>query len=981
MIRRGGLVLGSLALFLSAHGQTPATGTISGEVLNTDTQALLEGAIVQLGDASNVTTTLRGGSFTFTRVTPGRHTLTAFYTGLTGGTSVVEVTAGGDARVVLALKGGPAVMDAYTVTALPDGNAAAITQQRNALNLVHVVSMDAYGNVTDGNIGYFLQKLPGVAVKKEAGEIVGVGLRGMPPELNSVMLDGVRSSAAIAGFSPQGDRATLIDQIPSESIKEISIIKGLTPELPADSLGGAINLVTKSATDYKGRLVTLRAGFAQNIFRDTLQNKFAPNAAVTFLDAYGPGRNLGVALTASYSKTFSARDRIQGSYALANSINSQARLLDDQYDRVRSGVAAKIEYRFDRTARVWVDLSSNYFGADAERFDRSVSAINRNVADYAVVSRAAIEAGATPRTTAGAIAGIAPGFTDTLTEVFAERWNNNSNLERKRSYQRKVGVSFDKRWPEAKLTASALFNPSRYDNFLWGLDSARVAMIGLSIDSAHDLSRPRLTQTFGPSIAFGRVANYAGGRFATADYTHEEVSSVRADYERRFGAWKNPVAVKTGLNFRHQYRWNRRYTPAWDLVGPDRVQGVNPATGVSDDGLGQFLRATPGYGLFNTLYPRFDELDVYAFEKFFAASPAMFQARGTTVSYYPPKNIINETVPAGYAQAQVDFGPLNLLGGARYEATRVAAQGRLTDAFNPAELATTTKGNYSNVYPSLHARYQVRNNLVAHVSHSTGGARPRINQIIPTTTINYTANNIAVGSVTQGNPALKPQYSRNYDVSVEYYLEPSGVISAGWFHKDIKDFITTVSPSPIIGPGANNGFNGRYEGFAFVTTTNLNSATVDGWEFNYMQRFTFLPAAFKGLGAYGNYTRLLTKGSTVVPPAPNTVPNTQLTDFTPMTYNLGLTYDSSRFGARLEYHYKSRFKTGNNPNPLLVSYSSPDATVDVNFSYKVRRGVSVYVDFVNIFNESPYTYIGNTNRRQVMEVYGARLNFGFNGRF
>jgi hypothetical protein len=35
--------------------------------------------------------------------------------------------------------------------------------------------MDAYGNVADGNIGNFLQNMTGVAVTKEAGDIVASG--------------------------------------------------------------------------------------------------------------------------------------------------------------------------------------------------------------------------------------------------------------------------------------------------------------------------------------------------------------------------------------------------------------------------------------------------------------------------------------------------------------------------------------------------------------------------------------------------------------------------------------------------------------------------------------------------------------------------------------------------------------------------------------------------------------------------------------
>ena len=84
----------------------------------------------------------------------------------------------------------------------------------------------------------------------------------------SVTLDGTRTAGATTGFSPQGDRAPLIDQVPSELIKEIEITKGNTPDQSADSLGGTVNLVTKSAFDFKQRVITYRLGLNLNTYRD-----------------------------------------------------------------------------------------------------------------------------------------------------------------------------------------------------------------------------------------------------------------------------------------------------------------------------------------------------------------------------------------------------------------------------------------------------------------------------------------------------------------------------------------------------------------------------------------------------------------------------------------------------------------------------------------------------------------------------------------
>ena len=46
----------------------------------------------------------------------------------------------------------------------------------------------------------------------------------------------------------------------------------------------------------------------------------------------------------------------------------------------------------------------------------------------------------------------------------------------------------------------------------------------------------------------------------------------------------------------------------------------------------------------------------------------------------------------------------------------------------------------------------------------------------------YSYNDVTgLGQVNQANTALKPQTSENYDASIEYYLEPGGVISSAYF--------------------------------------------------------------------------------------------------------------------------------------------------------------------------------------------------------
>ena len=71
---------------------------------------------------------------------------------------------------------------------------------------------------------------------------------------------------------------------------------------------------------------------------------------------------------------------------------------------------------------------------------------------------------------------------------------------------------------------------------------------------------------------------------------------------------------------------------------------------------------------------------------------------------------------------------------------------------------------------------------------------------------------------------LKPQHSTNYDLSVEYYFEPAGVLSAGYFRKNIRDFIARGTEE--IPGGADNGFGGDYAGWTITQNRNIGSARI-----------------------------------------------------------------------------------------------------------------------------------------------------------
>ena len=293
------------------QAQSSANGTITGTVSNAGTGAYLEGAAVEISSLHRRVLTDSTGGFTINDVPPGERAVIATYAGLNPVRKVVTVEAGQRASSNLELSSPVYQLKTLTVVGEREGNAAALTQQRNADNVVNVVSVDAYGNVADGNIGNFLQRLPGIATNKSGeGEITGLMLRGAPPNLSMVSLDGTRLAAAVTGGGANsGDRSPDISRIPAELIKQVEVNKALTPDMDADGIGGSVNLTTKSAFDFRQRYVNYRVAYSLNTYRDG--NPWQPFYTLTAMDKFGAKQKLGVAFTGSYNKVVNPVDRVQ----------------------------------------------------------------------------------------------------------------------------------------------------------------------------------------------------------------------------------------------------------------------------------------------------------------------------------------------------------------------------------------------------------------------------------------------------------------------------------------------------------------------------------------------------------------------------------------------------------------------------------------------------------------------------------------------
>ena len=186
-----------------------AEAILAGQVSNAATRAFLEGATVSVSGTTRSAVTDREGRFELALPAGGDVTVVASFTGLDTQRATVSAAAGQRVTRDFALTAEVYKLDKFTVAGEREGTALAETLQRQAPNVKAIVSSDTFGNVADGNVGDLLQRIAGITANYNGHDVRQVSIRGVGPDLNAVMMDGLQVASA---QSANGGRAFEFDQ-------------------------------------------------------------------------------------------------------------------------------------------------------------------------------------------------------------------------------------------------------------------------------------------------------------------------------------------------------------------------------------------------------------------------------------------------------------------------------------------------------------------------------------------------------------------------------------------------------------------------------------------------------------------------------------------------------------------------------------------------------------------------------------------------
>jgi iron complex outermembrane receptor protein len=728
---RGLRLLFSLLLLLPLLSVAQTTGSVSGQVSNAATRSYLEGAIVEVAGTAVSTTTDREGRFQLSNVAAGPATLLVSFTGLDAKRIPVTVTAGGRVTQDIELTSDIYKMEKFTVAGEREGTARAETLQRLAPNVKNVVSSDTFGNIADGNIGDMLQHVVGITADYNGPDVRQISIRGVGSALSSVTMDGAQvASAQSAGTGRQFEFETAS----LGNIESIEVTKAPTPDMDGASIGGTVNLVTKSPFDSKqGRIFTYSVGLAtQPSYAGPVEAKwkqpikgFGPSMNFNYSDVIGAKRNIGISLTGTVHSQPAGGGLIVSSYERRNDpgpafANSLSRYIVNGATRSRIATGAKVVYKWSEQTAISVNTIYNFFH---ENNDTRWHVLNSAVTTNAALPSLIATVDAAGNRTGGGF--VKPGYTNSLTQIFANsiepatpgpgardvayytsRWTNqggtanlnvSSNDKSGRTYV--FAPSVRHRFPGMLIDYGFSYSNSatyydvshekdKYSARPTGNVFLEIPNLGFVIDRSQDPKIPTVRQTQGPD--WQNFSNYSRLRLDQTDNRgFDRVYNVNFDLKKDLSL-SMPTFYKTGFIAKRQTRklWNNPHR--YFYTGPDGI--LNTA----DDnvGLQQFNAFPKSYTDDEEEYylnrggvpPWVDAYKVAAHRR---DNPGLWkedvelQSRQRLTS----DQQIEENIVAAYLMANTRVTrQISILTGVRMEDTRVEGEGPL-NFISPQEAA------------------------------------------------------------------------------------------------------------------------------------------------------------------------------------------------------------------------------------------------------------------------------------------------------
>lgn len=968
-------------LFLILAGSAVAqSAKIMGKVRDAKTKDPLPYANVLLINTGLGSATDLEGNYIVRNVPSGIYTIRVSYIGYKSVESEIAVQSGATIEKDFLLTPVGIEGEVVTVTAQAEGQRQAINEQLNSLSVKNIVSRARIQELPDANAAESVTRLPGVSLIRTGGEGSKVVIRGLSPQYNRVTIDGVELPANVTSSDPNehreefrgndelslsGDRASDLSMISSGILGGIEVIKAITPDMDATTLGGVVNFSMRKAAKMifeKPRFELLTQGRHNNL-KDTYNDyKVEGSYEQRFRDD-----RIGLFLQGSIEDKNLSANELGASYVFAGKLEAteegqpdfqNMNLTDVLRDRDRYGATLVLDYVHETGDIGFMNFFSRSKTRTISRTE-SYDPFNDDLFYSATNSNTTLDVYSNLLSIKQRIAGI--GMDARFSHSYSKTWNPED--VRFNFWQNTAGFA-------GKYSALKFASPSQVaSNVTHDPENA----VFFDIYNVGNLSKDR---TLNGTLDFTTDLTISG--LVTSkikfggSYQHRSRSY---DYNQSSGSVFYDDGGQVAAAIRREYPQFGSSISFADFVDPHYNYG-------------NFLKGDYKLG---------PPLDVDLMLKVIEVAKRN-PGTGNGGGYKPHKlsSLLydysgNEIRSAGYTMLTVNVGPwVTIVPGVRYQNLTTKYNGIRGEQIPGDIQYTEAEETVSHGYwlPMGHLRFKPLDWLQFHFAYTNTLNYPDYNAIIP-------RYYIGTNFILYNNYRLKPGRSENFDAMLSLFTNGIGLFSLGGFKKKINDLILPSRSYPkdfSAYPELAEKLKNRPEGYTLHTYVN-SSQPIDviGMETEWQTHFWYLPQPLNGIVLNINYTHIFSEAK-----YPKTILISYLDeDFIQRTravdttytdrllnqpndiMNISVGYDLRGFSARASMLYQDNiFKK---PDFWLQNRIHSDRYVRFDLSVKQQLpwfGLQLYFNLNNITGEDDVDINQKTGFPTYEQRYGMTADVG-----
>ncbi|MCM5529122.1 TonB-dependent receptor [Parasegetibacter sp. NRK P23] len=932
------LLFSSLFLLLFQFSALAQKGIVTIKI--TDDQKLnLPGATIVSTTLTRAWNTDNDGEAQLAGLPAGKHTIRITYIGYEDVNTEINVPASGTASLSFVLK--PGITVQKEVIVLGDrlrGQARGLNQQKNNFNITNVVSADQIGRFPDANIGDAMKRIPGVTMQNDQGEARNIIIRGLSPELNSVTLNGDRIPSA------EGDnRRVQMDLIPSDMIQTIQVNKTLTPDLDADAIGGSVNLVTRAAPN------GLRISGTGSAIYNPIRGKAGYTGSFIAGNRFAKNK-LGILLNGSINSNKYGSDDVEATWKeddFGNVYTDEFEIRKYFVDRTRRSIGASIDFQPNTRTNImfrsmynWRDDWENRLRYTATDIEPEYDA-NDNITGYV---------GEVRRETKGGL---------NSDRVKSRRLEDQraQNYSLKGDHIFGKGLKLD--WSFGFSRASEERPHERYISFR----SKDATVFANAADKRSPIVTDQLTAS---DFELREITEQFQDQYETEKSGRVNLSIPFTAVKEKDGFLK----FGTSLRIKNKVRNNNFFEYAPVGSNEDNFENMGSVPTVMHSGKDFNPGSKYNAGMF---------VDPAYLGGLNLTNTGLFESEDIPAEYLAANYDAKEILFAGYAMWQQQWSrKLGMIAGLRFENTSSEYTGNVVEDEENLLGKQTNKNDYLNILPHLSFKYDITKNAIVRLAWTNSIARPNYYDLVPYFNVLPGDNELFVG-----NPNLKASRANNFDLMFENYYKSIGLISGGVFYKTVDQFMYVyrdenftntkfaaafpdITPNPI--PASTD--------WTFFQPRNGDNVQVYGFEVALQRQFDFLPGFWKGFGIYANYTYTKSKAKGIYNADGDLRTGLTLPGTAPHMVNASLSYENSRFLARVSANYTAAYIDELGGDAFEDRYYDKQFFLDLNASYAVTPRMRVFGEATNLTNQSLRYYQGVKDRTMQNEFYQPRYNFG-----